>query len=423
MMRSTKSLLVPPLVALALIAALVLSGCGPTPIPISEMSEPFSSRSVSEDGIVVGWNGYSKGYQPRQDYMADLDFENGSNETWHGRYCVCLLDDQNVVATLGQQDFTLDPGAAMGTPHTISFPDDLAEGAYALALVVHQPHGPIVNSVTIQVGDTTGVHRSQESATQAALAACPPVMQVGAGSLVNLATADLQERLTVSSDEIAVRSVEATEFPNASLGVLEPGKMYAEAITPGYVIRLAVNGAAYEYHGSGDRVVFAPTSFPTPAPVYQEVSIPEAGLVFEVPAGWLRLEPEWVWAADDANSRRIGVNWMEVRPPQEVEAAMLPTPSQVIRSETVELGWTSGRSFTVEVYAPVAQGDDTRAPVQSVETHVLIVVSLGETRRAFDFYASGQTAEQLALLEPSLQHMLETSAKGSTWFLISDVEQ
>jgi hypothetical protein len=100
---------------------------------------------------------------------------------------------------------------------------------------------------------------------------------------------------------------------------------------------------------------------------------------------------------------------MDIQPPQEVEAVMLPTSSQIIHSEPVELGWASGQSFTVEVYAPAAQGDDTRAPVQSVETHVIVVVSLGDTRRAFDFYAIGQTAEQLAILEPSLQHMLETS--------------
>ncbi len=245
------------------------------------------------------------------------------------------------------------------------------------------------------------------------LSGCGPTpineMQGDAEPLVNLSIADLAERLDVGPDEIAVQSVEATEFPDASLGVPEPGKVYAQVITPGYVIRLVVNGAVYEYHGSGDYVVFAPTSSPTPAPVYQEVNIPEAGLVFEVPAGWLRLEPEWAWAPDGANSLRIGVNWMDIQPPQEVEAAMLPTPSQVIHSEPVELGWASGRRFTVEVYAPAAQGGDTRAPVQSVETHVIVVVSQGDTRRAFDFYASGQTAEQLAILEPSLQHMLETS--------------
>jgi len=243
------------------------------------------------------------------------------------------------------------------------------------------------------------------------LSGCGPTpineMQGDAEPLVNLSIADLAERLDVGPDEIAVQSVEATEFPDASLGVPEPGKVYAQVITPGYVVRLAVNGTVYEYHGSGERVVFAPTSSP---PVYQEVNIPETGLVFEVPAGWLRLEPEWAWAPDVANSLRLGVNWMDIQLPQEVEAAMLPTPSQVIHSEPVELGWGSGRRFTVEVYAPAAQGGDTRSSVQSVETHVLIVVSQGDTRRAFDFYASGQTAEQLAILEPSLQHMLDSAA-------------
>jgi len=696
-MRIKSFLMALPLVALALVAVLVLSGCSPTPTtPIDEITDPFSVRSVSEDGIVVGWNGYSKGYHPGKNFAVDLSFENGSDETWYGRYCICLLDEQHVVATLGQHDFVLDPGALMGTPHTISFPNGLAEGAYALALVVHQPHGPIVNSVTIRVGNTIGVYQSQESATQAALAACPPVMQGDSEPLVNRSIADLAERLGVGRDVIAVQSVEAIEFPDASLGVPDPGEVYAQVITPGYVIRLVVNGTVYEYRGSGERVVAVPddegqsptgritiegvevtdaqvivrgkstlpdgdcvsaelwangvlqdwwptdacaairqgswelvvplgagqalqpgmqymvrayqpggpnivATFPFdldappsqepaddpalllpdtaevlsqasgdldgdgaaelvflagfggaperlgydflelfvltssasngavagyevawhsgplvgdraeslqvqdingdgrlevlcvqamgaagqtlqvfawfedgygllrphgghfdgqasfgenavrledvdgdgvveilaaygPAPsqtdvygwdgqaytyletlsesglTYQKVNIPEAGLVFEVPAGWLRLEPEWAWAPNGANSLRLGVNWMDVQPPQEVEAATLPTPSQVIHSEPVELGWASGRSFTLEVYTPAAQGGDTRAPVQSVETHVLVVVSLGDTRRAFDFYASGQTAEQLAILEPSLQNILATSA-------------
>lgn len=76
--------------------------------------------------------------------------------------------------------------------------------------------------------------------------------------LVDMAKADLQERLSVSPDEIAVQSVEATEFPDASLGVPEAGKMYAQVITPGYIIRLIVDGTVYEYHGSGEHVVFAP---------------------------------------------------------------------------------------------------------------------------------------------------------------------
>lgn len=213
----------------------------------------------------------------------------------------------------------------------------------------------------------------------------------------------------VDISDVAVQTIEKTEFPDASLGVPEPGKMYVQVITPGYIIRLIVDDTVYEYHGSNERLVFASPSSLTPASVYQEVDIPEAGLVFEVPAGWPRLEPEWTWLDDNPNSPSLGVNWIDVRPPQEVEAALLPNHSQTIHSEPVEMGWASGRRFTVEVYVPVAQGGDTRAPVQSVETHVIVVLSQGDTRRAFDFYASGQTAEQLANLEPSLQHMLETS--------------
>jgi len=227
--------------------------------------------------------------------------------------------------------------------------------------------------------------------------------------LVEMSIADLAKRLSVSPDEITVQSVEATDFPDTSIGVPEPGKMYAQVITPGYIISLAADDTVYEYHGSGDRVVFVPMSSPTPVPAHRKVYIPEAGLVFEVPACWQQLEPEWVWAPDSDNRLRLGVNWMDIQPPQEVEAALLPTPSQVIHSEPVELGWASGRRFTVEVYAPATQGGDTRAPVQSVETHVIVVVSLEGTRRAFDFYAIGQTVEQLATLEPTLQHMLDTA--------------
>jgi hypothetical protein len=76
--------------------------------------------------------------------------------------------------------------------------------------------------------------------------------------LVNLARANLRERLCVSRNEITVQSVEPVEFADTSLGVPEPGRMYSQVITPGYVIRLTAAGEVYVYHGSGSRVVFAP---------------------------------------------------------------------------------------------------------------------------------------------------------------------
>jgi hypothetical protein len=77
-------------------------------------------------------------------------------------------------------------------------------------------------------------------------------------AIVEQARVDLAKRLDLALDEIEVRSVEERSFRDASLGVPEPGQMYAQMITPGYVVRLRAQGKGYEYHGSGERVVRAP---------------------------------------------------------------------------------------------------------------------------------------------------------------------
>ena len=76
--------------------------------------------------------------------------------------------------------------------------------------------------------------------------------------LVNHSKDDLAKRLGVRSDEITVQSAEATEFPDTSLGVPAPDRMYAQVITPGYIIKLVVGGQIYEYHGTGVRIVLVP---------------------------------------------------------------------------------------------------------------------------------------------------------------------
>ncbi|MFP3897338.1 MAG: hypothetical protein ACLFV5_10960, partial [Anaerolineales bacterium] len=44
---------------------------------------------------------------------------------------------------------------------------------------------------------------------------------------------------------------------DASLGVPETDEMYAQVITPGYVIHLSVEGETYTYHAADGRVVLA----------------------------------------------------------------------------------------------------------------------------------------------------------------------
>ena len=107
--------------------------------------------------------------------------------------------------------------------------------------------------------------------TLLALASCSAVTRTGerdvsraqgdygkAQPLVDRAKADLAKRLGITVDKITVQSVEATEFSDTSLGVREPGKVYAQVITPGYIIKLAVEDKVYEYHASAKNIVLVP---------------------------------------------------------------------------------------------------------------------------------------------------------------------
>jgi hypothetical protein len=83
-------------------------------------------------------------------------------------------------------------------------------------------------------------------------------------SLVDLARVNLARRLDVEIEVITVQGIDEVEFSDASMGVPQPGQAYAQLLTPGYVIRLAVAGRTYEYHASDERLVFVPTEGQSP---------------------------------------------------------------------------------------------------------------------------------------------------------------
>jgi hypothetical protein len=134
------------------------------------------------------------------------------------------------------------------------------------------------------------------------------------------------------------------------------------------------------------------------------VETPE--LRVEVPADWQRRDALWTWAPpgapEGAAAQWVGVNVVDLEPPQEPEAVLLPQPAQVVASTEVDLGWAQGRSFTLEVY-------DAAGAVASMERHVVVTVAQDGTRRAYDLYAAGKTAELLEALAPVLEHMLASA--------------
>ena len=84
---------------------------------------------------------------------------------------------------------------------------------------------------------------SENPATVIAATLTPPEEEI-----VAEATALLAQRLGVADSEIALVSITAVDWPDASLGCPEPGMMYASVITPGYELVFDVAGQEYRVH-------------------------------------------------------------------------------------------------------------------------------------------------------------------------------
>lgn len=78
----------------------------------------------------------------------------------------------------------------------------------------------------------------------------------GSDKALAAATADLAEQTGLPSNDIELVSMEAVEWNDASLGCPQEGFMYAQVITPGFLIILEAQGQQYEYHtDQADNVV------------------------------------------------------------------------------------------------------------------------------------------------------------------------
>jgi len=196
---------------------ILLAACGPAvgPTPDETARQPFSLHIAGEDGAEVTWESYTEGFLPGTTETMHLAVQNNTDQHWDGRLCVQLLEPlpSSVVISLTEQDFSLETGGGFARDVSVELPADLAAGAYGLALVVHQPTGPVVDVVPIRVGEGTREPFQGEWPTEAALEACPPSEGGQADSvsrLVELAKADLAQRLGASPDEIEVTHIEKT---------------------------------------------------------------------------------------------------------------------------------------------------------------------------------------------------------------------
>ncbi len=75
----------------------------------------------------------------------------------------------------------------------------------------------------------------------------PPVPP-GAERIVAAVRADAARRSGQDPASVRLVSIETVEWPDTSLGCPEPGKFYAQVITPGYRIVVRAAGTDYDYH-------------------------------------------------------------------------------------------------------------------------------------------------------------------------------
>lgn len=72
------------------------------------------------------------------------------------------------------------------------------------------------------------------------------------------ARAELASHLKVSPESISIVSAKEHTWSDASLGLPEPGMMYAQMITAGHIVTLRHDGQIYVYHVAGQSVKLNP---------------------------------------------------------------------------------------------------------------------------------------------------------------------
>ena len=69
-----------------------------------------------------------------------------------------------------------------------------------------------------------------------------------AAAAVDAAKQDAAAHLGVTLDQLSVAQVDAREWSDASLGCPQPGQLYSQVITPGFLILITSGNRQLEYH-------------------------------------------------------------------------------------------------------------------------------------------------------------------------------
>ena len=90
--------------------------------------------------------------------------------------------------------------------------------------------------------------------------------------LIERVKADLAQRLSVPASQIKAMEAKEVSWPDASIGCPQPGIVYPQTPTPGYLVVLEYAGKKFEYHAS-TRGAILYCKNPTP-PISEPTTVP-----------------------------------------------------------------------------------------------------------------------------------------------------
>ena len=122
---------------------------------------------------------------------------------------------------------------------------------------------PTTDAVAEVTTDTSGSSTSGSVPTTATNASGDTAAPVGGDQIdsglqpfIEIAVADLAERLSVDPTAIGVTSATLEVWSDASLGCPQPDQQYPQVETDGSLIVLTTDGKTYRYHAGGSRTPF-----------------------------------------------------------------------------------------------------------------------------------------------------------------------
>ncbi len=74
--------------------------------------------------------------------------------------------------------------------------------------------------------------------------------------IVERARAEAAREFSVAPESLVVLSAEAVAWPDGSLGCPQPGRMYTQALVPGYRVRLQGPSGPLDYHAGARGSLF-----------------------------------------------------------------------------------------------------------------------------------------------------------------------